>query len=85
MQRLKFYLGLLTGTALTLFALQNLQTIPVQLLLWHTELPLVVIVLGSALIGAIWASLWIALVRWRGARAESDTVEPPPPPATPGL
>jgi len=44
-----------------------------------------VIVLGSALIGAIWASLWIALVRWRGARAESDTVEPPPPPATPGL
>jgi len=24
MQRLKFYLGLLTGTALTLFALQNL-------------------------------------------------------------
>ncbi|MBK6597885.1 MAG: LapA family protein [Proteobacteria bacterium] len=86
MQRVRFYTGLIIGTVLTLFALQNLQTTQVRILWWFVDLPLVAVIFGSASVGALWASLWIALVRWRNKRrgvAESPPVDddillPPP-------
>lgn len=65
MQRVKSYLGLALGIAVTLFALQNLQATPVYFLLWYVRLPLVVTVLASAAIGALCASLWIGFARRR--------------------
>ncbi|HPF26774.1 MAG TPA: LapA family protein [Steroidobacteraceae bacterium] len=86
MQSVRFYAGLIIGTVLTLFALQNLQTTQVRILLWFVDLPLVAIIFGSAAVGALWAALWIALVRWRHRRRiagepsppDSDIFTPPP-------
>lgn len=63
MQQVRFYAGLLIGILLVLFALQNLQPTPVRFLIWHADLPLVVTVLASAAIGALWTSLGSP---WRG-------------------
>lgn len=86
MQRVKFLGGLVIGVALTVFALQNMQTTQVQLLLWNVDLPLVVTIFGSAAVGAIWASLWMAMARWRKRREASKesagNEEATPPPAT---
>ncbi|MCB1623108.1 MAG: LapA family protein [Pseudomonadales bacterium] len=85
MQRARFYAGLAIGIVLTIFALQNLQRMQVRILVWYVDLPLVGIVFASAAIGALWAALWIALVRWRGRRravndstADTDILLPPP-------
>jgi uncharacterized integral membrane protein len=77
MNRLRFYSGLVIGCLLTLFALQNLQATPVRILIWHVEPPVVVIVLGSGFIGAVWAMLWMSIARWRHSRAASISPGPP--------
>lgn len=71
MGRIRFYLGLAIGVLLTLFALQNLQLIHVHMFVWLLELPLVAIMFGSVFIGALWASLWLAMARWCANRVRT--------------
>lgn len=85
MQRVKFFAGLIIGIGLTVFALQNIQSTAVHLLLWSFDLPLVAIIFTSAGVGALWASLWMAMARWRKRRSAAtqgsavDVNELPPP------
>ncbi|MEZ5498947.1 MAG: LapA family protein [Steroidobacteraceae bacterium] len=72
MSRLRFYAGALLGTLVSVFALQNLQDVQVRLFLWYLELPLVVVVASATVIGALWASLWLAVRRRRRAKLDFD-------------
>lgn len=80
MQRVRFYVGIVLGIVLAVFALQNMQATPVHLLLWTLDLSLMAIVFGSAALGAIVATLWMMTARWRKARRrrEDHTAAPPP-------
>jgi uncharacterized integral membrane protein len=72
MSGIRFVIGLLLGALLMMFALQNLQQTQVRMLFWYVDLPLVIIVFASAFIGALWASLWLMMSRWRRGRRVSE-------------
>jgi uncharacterized integral membrane protein len=76
MQRLKFYLGLVFGITVTVFALQNMQRAEIRLLFWSMEVPLVSVVLGSAVLGAVWAASWMSISRWRTNKAAVTPMDP---------
>jgi uncharacterized integral membrane protein len=55
---LVYLLMALLGSAATIFAFQNSQTVPIQFLIWKREdIPLVLIIMLSLLIGIVVASL----------------------------
>lgn len=69
-----FLLALLTAA----FAIQNTASVTVRLLLWELESPLVIVILGSAALGAVLAVVLSLGGRWsrtRRARMLGDTVE----------
>ena len=75
MERIRFWGGMIVGIVLALFALQNLQSTQLRILFWYADVPVVVIVILSAAIGAIWASLWIATTRWRKQRQSEKSAD----------
>lgn len=89
-------LALIIAIAVAVFAIQNAASVVVSVLFWNIETSLVILVLGSALAGALVSAL-LAGVRWvrlskelRACRRRilelemSGTNEPlPPPPSGP--
>lgn len=61
-----YLLMALIGSAATIFAFQNSQTVPIQFLIWKREgIPLVLIIMLSLLIGIVVASLSGVVRIWK--------------------
>jgi putative membrane protein len=60
-----YLLMALIGSATTIFAFQNSQTVPIQFLIWKREVPLVLIIMLSLLIGIVVASLSGVVRIWK--------------------
>jgi lipopolysaccharide assembly protein A len=69
-----YLLVTLIGTAIALFAIQNIDPVPIRFLVWKRESPLSAVVLLSILIGIVVASL-IGLVRHWKLRAKIRQLE----------
>jgi putative membrane protein len=69
-----YLLVALIGAAIALFAIQNIDPVPIRFLVWKRESPLSLVVLLSILIGIVVASL-IGLVRHWKLRAKIRQLE----------
>jgi uncharacterized integral membrane protein len=69
-----YLLVALIGAAIALFAIQNIDPVPIRFLVWKRESPLSLVVLLSILIGIVNTSL-IGLVRHWKLRAQIRPLE----------
>jgi uncharacterized integral membrane protein len=69
-----YLLVALIGAAIAMFAIQNIDPVPIRFLVWKRESPLSLVVLLSILIGIVVASL-IGLVRHWKLRAKIRQLE----------